>query len=149
MSDLEPISVVYLAARYSRNEEMRQRRVDLHQRGIVVSSRWIDQHGGDVLESFVAEKLNNDPAHCARYAQIDLDDIVAADTMINFTGNGGGGKGGRHVEFGVAIDTSQQIIIGPREHVFHTLPQVLQYDTWEAFLADLDSQVPIWERVGF
>jgi hypothetical protein len=132
------MEVVYLAARYSRHAEMRQYRDDLQTRGVLVSSRWIDQHGGDVLESFVAEKLNADPEHCAQYAKIDLDDLAAADTVISFTGMGGGGKGGRHWEAGWAYAArKRQILVGPREHVFHTLVYAV-YPDWAALLSWLD-----------
>lgn len=139
MSNLEPMEVVYFAARYSRNLEMRRYRDQLRDRGIEVSSRWIDQHGGDLLVSFPPEMLNTDPAHCAKFAEIDLTDIANADTMITFTEMNGGGKGGRHVEFGRGLELKQMVLIGRRENVFHTLPEVQQYDTWEAFLADLDT----------
>ena len=49
---------VYLAARYSRNEEMRGVRDVLEVLGYEVTSRWIDQHGGNLLESIVAEQLD-------------------------------------------------------------------------------------------
>ena len=122
---------VYLAARYSRNDEMRGVRDVLEALGHEVTSRWIDQHGGNLLESFVAEKLNDDPGHCARYAQADVDDLAAADVVISFTAAGGGGKGGRHVEYGLALGLGKRlVIVGPREHVFHTLPQVEHYPNW-------------------
>jgi hypothetical protein len=133
------MEVVYLAAWYPRHAEMRQYRNDLQARGIVVSSRWIDQHGGDVLESFGAEKLNADPEHCAKYAKIDLDDLAAADTIISFTGMGGGGKAARHWEAGWAYAArKRQILVGPREHVFHTLIPAV-YPEWPALLAWLDA----------
>jgi hypothetical protein len=139
---IEPIGVAYFAARYSRNAEMRKYRDQLKRRGVEVSARWIDQHGGDLLESFVAEKLNSDPEECAKYALIDLQDISNADTMISFTSEDGGGKGGRHVEFGRGLEMMQMILIGPREHVFHTLPEVKQFNTWEAFLTEFDASYP-------
>jgi len=135
------LDIVYLAARYSRNAEMRAYRDQLVGLGIIVSSRWIDQHGGNVLESFVAEKLNNDPEYCAKYALVDLDDMAAADTIISFTNTNGGGKGGRHWEAGWAYAARKpQIIIGPREHVFHTLPGIRHFDTWDRFFNSLKGQ---------
>ena len=129
------IKVVYLAARYSRNAEMRQYRDELAEHGIIVSSRWIDQHGGNVLESFVAEKLNSEPEYCSKYALVDLDDLAAADTVINFTGLSGGGKGGRHWEMGWAYAArKRQFLVGSRENVFHTLPDVIHYNTWDDFV---------------
>lgn len=45
-------------------------------------------------------------------------------------------RGGRHVEFGMALALAKRcIVIGPRENVFHLLPQVEQYDSWEQYLA--------------
>jgi hypothetical protein len=134
------IDVVYLAAWYSRHAEMRRYRDDLQARGIHVSSRWIDQHGGNLLESFDVEQLNADPEHCAQYAKANLDDLAAADTVISFTGPG---RGGRHWEAGWAHAAGkQQILIGPREHVFHTLIPAV-YPDWGALLAWLDIGRPV------
>lgn len=122
---------IYLAARYSRNAEMRGVRDVLQGLGYEVTSRWIDQHGGNVLESIVAEQLNADPEAASHYAQVDVDDLARADTVVSFTSEGGGGKGGRHVEFGLALGLCKRIVIvGPREHVFHTLPRVECYPDW-------------------
>ena len=122
---------IYLAARYSRNEEMRGVRDVLQALGYEVTSRWIDQHGGNLLESIVAEKLNADPAECSKYAAVDVDDLTRADTVVSFTSADGGGKGGRHIEFGLALGLGKRlVIVGPRENVFHTLPQVEWYPDW-------------------
>lgn len=113
---------VYLAARYSRNAEMRQVRDRLVELGYEVTSRWIDQHGGELEESLTQEQLNSDPDGSSRFANIDVDDLESADIVVSFTGDGGGGKGGRHVEFGMALCRAKWcIIVGPRENVFHCL----------------------------
>lgn len=123
---------IYLAARYSRNDEMRDVRDVLTALGHEVTSRWIDQHGGSLLESIVAERLNTGPAECSKYAEIDVADLMAADTVISFTSAEGGGKGGRHVELGLALGLAKRVIIcGPRENVFHTLPAVEWYPDWQ------------------
>lgn len=45
-------------------------------------------------------------------------------------------RGGRHVEFGMALAWGLRlIVIGQRENVFHCLPQVERYDTWDDFLS--------------
>lgn len=125
-----PCGSIYLAARYSRCEEMRYVRDVLNTLDYAVTSRWIDCHGGKHPTSFTTDTLNDDPAYCGKIALIDLEDLTAADTVISFTG-GAGGKGGRHVEFGVAVALGKRlIVVGPREHVFHTLPQVEHYPTW-------------------
>ncbi len=78
-----------------------------------------------------SEKLNAEPEACAHYAHVDLDDLRAADTVISFTSEGGGGKGGRHIEFGLALGLGKRlVIVGPRENVFHTLPDIEWYPSW-------------------
>jgi hypothetical protein len=126
---------IYLAARYSRHPEMRGVRDVLETFGHEITSRWIDQHGGNVLESFVADKLNTDPEHCAKYGRVDVEDMTAADVIISFTTSDGGGKGGRHVEFGWGLAAGKRmILVGPREHIFHTLPGVEWYPDWPRFV---------------
>lgn len=139
---------IYLAARYSRNAEMRGVRDVLVALGFEVTSRWIDQHGGNLLESVVAEKLNANPAGCAHYARIDLEDLEAADMVISFTSADGGGKGGRHIEFGYAIGRGKPVLIcGPRENVFHTLAGVQCFPDWPHMLAHL-AECPIQVVLG-
>jgi hypothetical protein len=94
---------IYLAARYSRNSEMRGVRDVLTALGHEVTSRWIDCHTGKYLTSFTPKHLNNDPEYCARLGLHDLEDVDDADAVISFTDTAGGGKGGRHVEFGYAL----------------------------------------------
>lgn len=120
---------IYLASRFSRNDEMRGVRDVLHAMNYRVTSRWIDLHGGDQKESAANEVLNSDPASVAHFGEHDLEDIHAADTLISFTGPGG--KGGRHVEFGYGLALGMRmIVVGPREHIFHTLPQVEHFADW-------------------
>jgi hypothetical protein len=122
---------IYLAARYSRNDEMRGVRDVLEALGHEVTSRWIDQHGGDLSESVATSQLNSEPEAVVKYAHADIEDLTAADVVISFTSADGGGKGGRHIEFGLALGLGRRlIIVGPRENIFHTLPQVEHYPTW-------------------
>ena len=140
-SDLTQIRKVYLAARYSRHDEMQGVRDVLKVLGdIETTARWIDCHTdvvGDFTSSFTVEFLNAHPDKCAPLGQHDVDDIVAADTVISFT-SADGGKGGRHVEFGMGIALGKRsIVIGPREHVFHTLAGVDWYPDWSRFVMAL------------
>lgn len=128
------IKRVYLASRYSRAEEMRQVREVLTDLGVEVTSRWIDHHGGKYPGSFTPVQLNADPEYCSKIAHVDWTDLLAADTVISFTG--AGGKGGRHVEFGMAVALGKRLYtVGPREHVFHTLPTVNHYEDFPSLLA--------------
>jgi hypothetical protein len=87
------------------------------------------------LESIVYERLNVEPECCFHYAQTDVSDLLAAEIVVSFTSADGGGKGGRHIEFGLGLGLAKTlIIVGPRENVFHTLPEVWVYPNWDAFL---------------
>lgn len=119
MTTAEPVGRrIYLAARYSRVVEMRRVRDTLQAMGHTVTSRWIDDPG-----VYDAGRLESDLEGCGAFAAAALADVAASDTLILFTG--GGGKGGRHFEFGYAFRLGLRLVVaGPREHVFHALPQV-------------------------
>lgn len=79
----------------------------------------------------------------AELASMDLDDLRAATICISFTEDERGqrGRGGRHTELGIALALNMRVIlVGPREHVFHCLPTVEHYPSWDearrALLAD-------------
>jgi len=119
---------IYLAAQYSRHEEMLGYAEQLRARGHTVTSRWIKgEH----------EDPKDDPEISAKYAMEDVEDMEAAEALVFFSNDDkkSRGRGGRHVEFGIALATEMDIaIIGPRENVFHHLPFVAHFDTWEEFL---------------
>jgi hypothetical protein len=51
--------------------------------------------------------------------------------MISFTYDQDSSRGGRHVEFGYALGIRKRVIlVGPRQHVFHCLPEVEHYPSW-------------------
>jgi hypothetical protein len=135
---------VYLSARFGRAEEVFQRGQELIQLGYDVTSRW---YHADADES----KLT--PADWARIAADDLADIERADVLVAFTeplrndaeqlyANGAWlnaqTRGGRHVETGWALAKGLRVVvIGPRENAFHHLPQVEQFDSWDAYAATI------------
>jgi hypothetical protein len=124
---------IYLASRYSRFKEMQQVRADLEKDGHVVTSRWINgghQISDDGLSAQAKESER------IRFAQEDLADLQEATICINFTEEprSTNSRGGRHVEFGFAFGTCKRcIVVGPRENVFHCLPQVEWYPDYAAF----------------
>ena len=134
---------IYLAASYSRREELCKYRDELTRRGWRVKARWLDgTHQltpagttlGDAGEALV--EAGGPEAHALRgkFAMDDVEDVLDATLVISFTG--AGGRGGRHVEFGIASTTGALlIVVGPREHIFHSLPGVRQYDDWEQCLS--------------
>lgn len=118
----------YLAARYSRHEEMAGYAVRLRELGYDVQAEWITGAHHDTPD-----------AECA---EIDYNQVVDAEVFITFTeppeGVPGRGRGGRHVEFGIAIASCMRVIVvGYRENVFHHLPEVEFYESVDALFAAL------------
>jgi hypothetical protein len=135
---------VYLAARYHANAAMRQIRDQLVALDYEVTSRWIDLDPAVVgVDGMTTGRMNADPSACAPYAQADVDDLMAADTAVFFTGFGPSSTGGRHVELGIALAAGKAVaVVGPRENIFMTLPRVVHYAEWADLLQDLrDAQV--------
>jgi len=145
----------YLAARYSRREELCAYKADLEARGHRVPARWLlGEHQVHGLEA--ARAVENDgpiPADQAvLFAQDDVEDLLSADVVVSFTtepwSGTGSTRGGRHVEFGIALgirrsggEARRLFIVGPLENVFHALPEVDgRFDEWASFLAHLDAQ---------
>jgi hypothetical protein len=109
---------IYLAARFDRSAEMLDVAAALSRIGHFVTSRWI--HG-----------RANSPDLLS--AVEDLEDLSDADCLVSFTeqpteGVPWAARGGRHVEFGVALATGKRLyIVGTRENIFHHLPRVEVY----------------------
>jgi len=115
---------VYLAADYARKDEIQGIRVSLEDRGVKVTSRWLD--------------TADDGIPWSAEAKIDLDDIREADVVVSFT-TGAHARGGRHAEFGIAVALDKGLIlVGPREHVFHFLPGVLLLNSVSELLSWAD-----------
>lgn len=132
---------VYLAAAYERREEMQGVRDVLQALGHEVTSRWIDQDLSGQQEAAGTAELAADPAAYTKFADKDIEDLRAAEVVVSFTG--GGGRGGRHVEFGMAVMLGKQLVlVGEREHVFHTLPQVVRYRSWPRLVMAVKSGDP-------
>lgn len=121
---------VYLSARYDRLGELALYRDDLVSCGIVCTSRWLD---GSTLEQ------------TTEHALVDLEDVRAADVLVawseepvEFSRESFAARGGRHVEFGVALERRIPIIVvGPQENVFHWAPGVAHVASWAEALATL------------
>ena len=127
---------IYLAARYSRFPEMQKYRILLQNLGHKVTSRWIN--GGHEL----TKEGSTEASEAARivYANEDMIDLTYADWCISFTEEPRttSTRGGRHVEFGMAIALHKTcIVIGYRENVFHCLPSVKFFETWKDFYNSL------------
>ncbi len=111
---------VYLASSYSRRAEMAGHAAVLREAGLEVTSRWVN--GSHELDEAATEDDR------ARLALEDVEDVARADAIFAFTDgpkSAGKGRGGRHVELGLALALGKRVLlIGPPENVFHYLPQV-------------------------
>ena len=113
----------YFAARFQKRFELRPFRQQLEALGHIVTSRWLDAEG-------------EDPDNLALCAGEDLVDVTTADAVVNFTEEPrGASRGARHCEFGIGLALNKKlVIVGPREHAFHFLPQVECFASWADFL---------------
>ncbi len=139
---------VNLAARYCRFPEMQEYRRQLEAIGLRVPARWVNgehQH----IDGIAGHEMNQ------RFAFDDVEDFLASDIFIGFTEDPdaeakGRSRGGRHVEFGMALmrhrverqlgQTPVEIhVVGWRENVFHHLPEVHYWETWQECLLNVAS----------
>lgn len=136
---------VYLAARYSRKLEIKEKAKELENIGIKVTSRWLEEKADP------DSNLNDAPDSLNRTVAIqDIEDIDKADVLILFTEDPEKEyrRGGRHFESGYAYGIDKPIItLGPRENVFHYIEKVINVELWDELKANLKflKQVKAWE----
>lgn len=116
---------VYLAAMFSRREEMSKIADILKDFGFEITARWV--YGGE--DGLTREQV----------ALLDLEDVDKADAVVSFSQPYGTPTpgGGRHVEFGYGLAKGKRaILIGERECVFHHHPDVAAYATLGTWLKE-------------
>ncbi len=146
---------IYLAARYSRRAELCGYRHELELIGHTVQAVWLDgKHQisdtgtpiGDAGESLVEDDDGSTHVRAAalrsKFAKDDFRDVLSCDLLISFTepprSDGGRSRGGRHVEFGIALGMMKRVwVVGYRENIFHWLEDVRFFETWEKALEQL------------
>ena len=134
---------IYLAARYSRRSEIQKYKNDLEDKGFIVTSTWLNEAITEEEKDIVnksEEAHDSIPIDARILAETDVNDVIRADTLILFseTPVSKYARGGRHVEFGIALASDKKIIVvGPRENIFHTLENVEHFYDWDdkVFLA--------------
>lgn len=142
---------VYLAARYGRRLELCAYRNELEAQGIRVTSRWLNgshqldkdgspigEHGEHLVETGDGEEAAR---LRQRFVQEDVADVLASDCVVSFTEEPRTptcNRGGRHVEFGVAVATGKRLmVVGYRENLFHWLPEVEFFEGWADAMASV------------
>lgn len=125
--------IVYLAARYSRREELQGYAAALEELGAAsVPARWLrEPHDWDGSTSPEQLKL------AQQYALDDAQDIERAHAVVVFTEpEGTYRRGGSLVELGMALAMRKQVfVVGPAVNVFCTLPYVWRVATWPECVA--------------
>ena len=148
---------IYLAARYSRREELCGYREQLRALGHFVTSRWLNgshqisdggqpigEHGEALVEGD-ASNAGDDGSQTTRaaimrenFAKEDFADVLACDLLIAFTEppRSSASRGGRHVELGIALGLMKRVwIVGYRENIFCWLEDVRFHETAEAAIS--------------
>lgn len=126
---------VYLAAPYSMKETIKTHAAELRERGIRVTSSWLEEPYPSTIKLSEVKAEEN-----RSYAFQDIDDVLAASIMVFYNDPTKSiVRGGRHVEFGMALafgrtGRSFPIFVVGEEHenIFHYLPQVYHFATWDA-----------------
>jgi hypothetical protein len=140
---------VYLAGRFSRRDEFNRYADRLREWGYVVDARWLvedhEWYGEDDDQALAAAR---------GFALDDFGDVTAADIVLVFTeppNPGGRNRGGRHVEYGIALGQGKDIIIvGQPENVFHNLRGSIPLSdgTVHGTTARI-AHAPFWEDVPY
>lgn len=119
---------IYLAARYSTKPLIAHYAKELRSLEIEITSSWhdINENSEGLIDDAKQDYL-------AKHARIDLDDIRFADALLLFSVEPTLPmvRGGRHVEFGYALALRKTVIVcGPKENIFHYLPEVVVVPNW-------------------
>lgn len=120
---------IYIAARYSRREEMEKVANYLKSKGLEITARWV--YGGE--EGLTRTDIAN----------LDFDDVKAADVILAFTEPYGSLNvgGGRHWEVGAGYALGKTVtLIGPREIVFHHFENIFSFEDVDLFLDFINAE---------
>ena len=125
---------IYIAARFSKRPEANALAQELKEMGHVITSRWVKPDSDHVAPTGLSQQAADSERQ--RFAVEDLEDVIACDCCVSLMEEPrNNSRGGRHVEFGIAVGLNKAlVVIGPRETVFHHLPNVQHYETVSDFL---------------
>jgi nucleoside 2-deoxyribosyltransferase len=135
---------IYLAARFSRREELKEHAEKIEELGFEVTSRWLEDGNHELTQDYQSDDDYIKQAEIGRrYAMEDWTDLKAADLVILFTDPEGSraARGGKDVEWGIAIQAQKQIwLVGPHTNVFTYLAH-RQFDSFSSAWFDLKDKV--------
>ena len=119
---------IYLAGSYARKDELLAHAERLRGLGYGITSRWLNAYVEPRLKAEIEGARDTMPLSARQFAKDDYWDLHRADVLMAFSEppHSGSPRGGRHVEFGLAMAWNKTVIVvGPRENIFHTLESVL------------------------
>jgi len=129
---------VYLAGAFSRKNEIAEKTQELENMGIIVTSSWVRESESE------NKVLDCDEELAPLLARKDLQEIMAADAVVLFTHDPTHKfvRGGRMHEAGFAMGLGKSLLVcGPKENIFHYLPEVNVFSTWEELKETLTKAV--------
>lgn len=122
----------YICARFGRQEEARLLSGKLRMLGHTITSTWIHQVELEMYENNHRER--------ERAAVKDVGEVLESEALVYLSEaeENTWGRGGRHVEFGIALGIEIPIlVIGPKENLFHYCPGILHFATQDDFIRAL------------
>lgn len=160
---------IYLAARYSRRLELCGYREKIRAMGHQVDAVWLNgehqisdvgtpigEQGENLVEGRLRPGETLSPDEIGeradrlrqKFARDDFRDVLMCDMLIAFTepprSDQGRGRGGRHVELGIALGLMKQVVVvGYRENIFHWLEDVHFLATWSECESWLSQQAEL------
>lgn len=143
---------VYLAARYSRRDEIAAYAQELEALGYTVNASWL--HTTDAQEL----QARGQSWYAASQARADLQEIDRAGLFIVFSEGPDEAHpgGGRHVELGYALSKNAYqrtlgqrpiriVVVGPRQTIFHSLDVIERFETWQEAIEEFRREAEQWQ----
>lgn len=124
---------VYLAAAFSRKQNVANIADLLERFGVIFTSRWYRHESADFSQMTEAQIMDRK----TDYAIMDLREVDQCDVLVVLSEPVGSTylSGGRHVEFGYALSAGKRVVvIGADENIFHHHPGVHRFNDFEDFL---------------
>jgi nucleoside 2-deoxyribosyltransferase len=126
---------VYVAARYGRKEEARKISTALESYGFHVVSTWTKE---EYPPSITLDELN--PETLREIANKDIEEIRSCDALVLLSDGQKTGvpRGGKHVEFGIAMALRKKIyVLGEAENIFQYTESASVVQDFDILLARL------------
>lgn len=129
--------LVYLAASFSRQQEMRDVATALETYGVKIVSRWLNENQS--IHTSTKDKFLRECAFT------DVNDVKLADVIVRFADDLSTesipshlGTGARHFEMGLAFALGKPlIVVGKRQNIFDFLPHVTVLKDMSALIRHL------------